>query len=61
MDETNIMQCHILTDVGVEVEDELGKKDGVFHLPSLRDGNFFQKINEKQAVADLCQAQRSLS
>ena len=32
MDETNIMQCHILTDVGVEVEDELGKKDGVFHL-----------------------------
>ena len=27
MDETNIMQCHILTDVGVEVEDELGKKD----------------------------------
>ena len=27
MDETNIMQCHILTDVGVEVEDELGKKE----------------------------------
>ena len=25
VDNTKIMQCHLLTEVGVEVEDELGK------------------------------------
>ena len=27
VDETKIMQCHLLTEVGVEVEDELGNKN----------------------------------
>ena len=26
-DKTKIMQCHLLTEEGVEVEDELGKND----------------------------------
>ena len=29
VDETKIIQCHLLTEVGIEVEDELGKKESL--------------------------------